>query len=91
MKFRKWLMTERMELPNKEKIRMLGEMETNKDLGILEADNNKQVDMKEKKKKENEKTTRKNILQEPNKIYKYSWCTPFNKLRTILDEDEGRR
>ena len=37
-----------MELPNQDKIRILGEKETYKYLGILEADTIKQVEMKEK-------------------------------------------
>ena len=41
-----------MELPNQQKIRMLREKETNKYLGILEADTIKQVEMKENIKKE---------------------------------------
>ena len=41
-----------MELSNQDKIRMLGEKETYKYLGILEADTIKQVKMKEKIKKE---------------------------------------
>ena len=49
MKSGKRHMTERVELPNQEKIRMLGEKETYKYLGILEADTIKQVEMKEKK------------------------------------------
>ena len=52
-------MTERKELLNQEKIRTLGEKETYKYLGILEADTIKQVVMKEKIKevyRENEKT-----------------------------------
>ena len=43
--------TERMELPNQEKIRILGEKETYKYLEILEADIIKQVETKEKIKK----------------------------------------
>ena len=45
-------LTDRMELPNQDKIRTLGEKETYKYLGILEADTTKQVDMKEKINKE---------------------------------------
>ena len=41
-----------MEQPNQDKIRMLGEKETYKYLGISEADTIKQVEMKEKIKKE---------------------------------------
>ena len=58
-------MTERLELPNKEKIRTLGDKETYKYWGILEAYIIKWAEMKKKKKKnekrisqENEKTTR---------------------------------
>ena len=41
-------MTERIELLNQEKIRMLGEKETYKYLGILKVDTIKQGKMKEK-------------------------------------------
>ena len=46
-------MTEGIELPNLEKIKMLGEKETCKYLGILEADTIKQAKIKEKLKKKN--------------------------------------
>ena len=52
MKSGKRYMTEGIEVPNQEKIRMLREKETNKYFGILEADTIKQVEMKEKIKKE---------------------------------------
>ena len=48
MKSGKRQMTEGMEQPNQEKIRMLGEKETYKYLEIQEADTIKQVKMKEK-------------------------------------------
>ena len=48
-----------MELPNQDKIRTLGENETNKYLGILEADTVKQVQMKDKIQKEYVRRTRK--------------------------------
>ena len=48
-----------MELPNQDKIRMRGEEETCKYFGILEADTIKQVEMKEKIKKEYLRRTRK--------------------------------
>ena len=48
-----------MELPNQEKIRTLGEKQTYKYLGILEADTIKQEEMKEKIKTEYLRTTRK--------------------------------
>ena len=44
-------MTDGMELKNQDKIRTLAENETYKYLGILEADTIKQVEMKEKNKK----------------------------------------
>ena len=48
MKSGKRYLTDGMELPNHDKIRTLGEKETYKYLGILEADTNKQVEMKDK-------------------------------------------
>ena len=52
MKSGKRHMTDGMELPNQDKIRTLGEGETYKYLGILEADTIKQVEMKDKIQKE---------------------------------------
>ena len=52
-------MTDVMELPNHDKIRTLGENETYKYLGILEADTIKQVEMKDKIQKEYLRRTRK--------------------------------
>ena len=51
MKNGKLHMTERLQLPNQEKIKTLREKETCKYLGILEADTIKYVEMKEKIKK----------------------------------------
>ena len=59
MKRGKRHMTDGMELPNHDKIRMLGENETYKYLGILEADTIKQVEMKDKIWKEYLRRTRK--------------------------------
>ena len=59
MKSGKQHLTDRMELPNQNKIRTLREKETYKYLGILEADTIKQVEMKEKIKKEYSWRTRK--------------------------------
>ena len=59
MKNGKQHMTNGMELPNRDKIRTLGEEETYKDLGILEADTIKQVEMKDKIRKEYLRRTRK--------------------------------
>ena len=52
MKSGKWHLTDGIELPNQDKIRMLAENETYKYLGILEADTIKQVKMKNKIQKE---------------------------------------
>ena len=52
-------MTEGIERPNQEKIRMLREMKIYKYLGILEADTIKHAEMKEKQ-KQNKKTKNKN-------------------------------
>ena len=59
MKSGKRHMTDRIELPNQDKIRTLGEEETYKYLGILEADTIKQVEMKDKTRKEYLRRTRK--------------------------------
>ena len=59
MKSGKRHMTDRMELPSQDKIRTLGENETYKYLGILEADTIKQVEMKDKIQKEYLRRTRK--------------------------------
>ena len=52
-------LTNGMELPNLDTIRTLGEKETYKYLGIIEADTINQAEMKEKLKKENLRRTRK--------------------------------
>ena len=59
MKTGKRHMTEGLELPNKDKIRTLGENETYKYLGILEADTIKQMEMKDKIQKEYLRRSRK--------------------------------
>ena len=59
MKSGKWHLTDGMELPSQDKIRTVGEIETNRYLGILEADTIKQVGMKDKIKKEYLGRTRK--------------------------------
>ena len=58
--YEKWQM-ERVELPNQVVIRTLGEKETYKYLGILEADRIKQVEMKVKIKKECHRRIRKSL------------------------------
>ena len=68
--------TERIELPNQVVIRTIGEKETYKYLGILEADTIKQQEMKEKREKrvtqKSQKITRnKTLLQEPCQKDKY--------------------
>ena len=59
MKSGKRQLTDRTELPNKDKIKTLEENETYKYLGILEADTIKQAEMKEKILKEYLRITRK--------------------------------
>ena len=59
MKIGKLHLTNRLERPNQDKIRKLGEKETYKYLGIFEADTIKRVEMKEKSKKEYLRRTRK--------------------------------
>ena len=65
MKSGKRQMTKGIKLLNQQKIKALGEKETYKYLGILEAETKRQVEMKGKKLKrvpqENEKTTRDKI------------------------------
>ena len=59
MKSGKRHLTDGIELPNQDKIRTLAEIETNKYLGILEADTIKQIEMKNKIQKEYLRRTRK--------------------------------
>ena len=59
MKSGKRHLTDGIELPNQDKIRTLGENETYKYLGILEADTIKQVEIKNKIQKEYLRRTRK--------------------------------
>ena len=61
MKSGKQHMTDGMELPNHNKIRTLGEKETYKYLGILEAPTIKQVEMKDMIRKEYIRRTRKQL------------------------------
>ena len=66
-----------MERPNQDKIRTLGEKETYKYLGILEADTIKQVEVKEKERKlqENQKATQdKTLKQKSHQRNKYLGC-----------------
>ena len=67
MKSSKRYLTDRIELPNQHKIRTLGEKETYKYLGILEADTIKQEEMKEK--------LRKNISGEPESYSRQNYIT----------------
>ena len=92
MKSGKRHLTGGMELPNQDKIRTLREKETNKYLGILEADTIKQDQMKEKIKKvsqENQKAIRdKTIWQKSYQRNKYLGCTPRKIFGTILEVDQ---
>ena len=65
MKSGKRHLADRMELPNEDKIRTLGENETYKYLEILEADTIKQVQMKDKIQKEYLRRTRKLLETKP--------------------------
>ena len=66
MKSGKRHLTDGMELPNQDKIRTLGEKETYKYLGVLEADTIKQMEVKEKIKKE--------YLRRIRKLLETKWC-----------------
>ena len=74
-------MTDGIELPNHDKTRTLGENETYKYLGILEADTIKQVEMKDKIRKEYLMRTRKLLetkLSSRNLIKGINtWAVPF--------------
>ena len=72
-------MTDGMEIPNLDKIRTLGENETYKYLGILEADTIKQVEMKHKIQKKYLRRTRK-LLET-----KLSCRNPIKGLYSSLD------
>ena len=85
-------MTDGMELPNHDKIRTLEENETYKYLGILEAETIKQVEMKDKIRKEYLRRTRKlletKILpQKPHQRNKYLGCAPRYIFRTLPQVD----
>ena len=87
MKSGKRRLTEGMELPSQEKIRTLEEKKTYKYLEILEADTIKQVEMKEKTKKEYLRRTR-NLLETKichrNLIKGIKTCiVPSEDIRTI--------
>ena len=79
MKSSKRHMTDGMEQPNQDKIRTLGENETYKYLGILEADTIKQVEMKNRILKECLRRTRtqlgdKTLKLKPHQRNKYLGC-----------------
>ena len=94
MKSGKWQMIEGIELPNQERMRTLGEKETNKYLGILEADTIKQVEIKKIWKiasQENEKTIRNQTTkQKSHQKDKHLGCSPCKILWAILELDKGR-
>ena len=81
MKSGKWHTTDRIELPNKDKIRTVGENDAYKYFGILEADTIKQVQMKDETQKEYPRRTRettrdKTLEPKPYQRNKYLCCTP---------------
>ena len=81
MKSGKRQLTDRMEQPNKDKIKTFAENETYKYLGILEADTIEQVEMKEKIQKEYLRRTRKLLetkLNSRNLIKRINtWAVPL--------------
>ena len=88
-------MTEGIEQPNQEKIRTVREKETYKNLGILEVDTIKHVDMREKIKKripqENEKTMQnQTTLQKSHQSDKYLGCPSHKILGAILKVNQRR-
>ena len=79
MKSGKRHLTTGMKLLNQDKIKTLGEKETYKYLGILEANTIKQVEMKEKIKENQKATQDKTIQQKPYQRNKYPWCNGYRR------------
>ena len=73
MKSGKRHLTDETERPNQDKIRILGEKETYKYLGILETDTIKQVEMKDKIQKEYLRRTRKLLETKLSRINLIKW------------------
>ena len=69
LKSRRRKMSKGIELSNHEKIRMLGEKETNKYTGILEADTIKHAEMKKKPQKTKKKNKNKNKTKKQTNKY----------------------
>ena len=90
MKSGKQQMTKGIELPNQEKIRTLGEKETYKYLGILEAGTIKHAEMKEKIKNEFLKRMKKLLETKLHCRNLIKGCPPCKILGTILKMDERR-
>ena len=84
MKSGKRHLTNEKELPNQEPIRTLGEKETYKYLGILEVDTIKQMEIKEKIKKEYFRRTR-TLLET-----KLCGLSPRKIFGKILEVDQWR-
>ena len=95
-------MTERIELPSREKIRTFREKETCKYLGILKADTIKQKEMKEEKLKEYLRRTRKlpekklhnrNLIKEINTwaVLLVRYLGPFLKWTKLQLLDQGQK
>ena len=88
MKSGKLKMTEGIELPNQGKIRTLREKETYKYMGILEPDTIKHAEMKEKRKKEYLRRTRKLFenKQDSRNLIKgiNTWAVPLVKYSGIF-------
>ena len=87
MKSGKRHITEGMELPNQVAIRTLGEKETYKHFGIVEADTIKQVEMKDKIKKEYLRRTRKLF---ETKLYSWNLIKEINTWAVLLVRYSGQ-
>ena len=94
MKSGKWHLTDGMEQPNQDKIKIFREMKTYKYSGILEADTIKNGGERknlERLSQENQKAIRdKTMLQKPYQRNKYLGCIPRKIFGTILEVDQRR-
>ena len=83
-------LTDWMELPNQDKIKTLREKKTYKYLGILETNTIKQVEIKEKIKKEYFRRIRNLLETKLCQRSKYLGCTPRKVFGNILEVDQRR-
>ena len=94
MKSDKRHMTDGVELPNHDEIRTLGENETYKYLGILEAETIKQVEIKDKIRKDYLRRTRKLLETKLSSRHlikgKNTWAVPLVRYSRTLPQVEQR-